>query len=151
MKTTDKNLAEKTSEEVSVKEKLVGSMNSLLRKFADYLKIQSEKLSLSQKKLALALFGLLIGGVCLTLTIRPFYYSSANEINLPEGMTTEARVIPPAEREAMFSEEDYLMLMKFKSTLDSLYKKDRPVYDELLRGREGLLDTINFLIGLYKE
>lgn len=151
MKTTDKHSEKITSEEVSVKEKLVGSMNSMLRKFADYLKTQSEKLSLSQKKLALAIFGLLMGGICLTLTIRPFYYSSASEINLPEGMTTKALVIPPAEREAMFSEEDFLMLMKFKSTLDSLYKTDRPVYDDLLRGREGLLDSINFLIDLYKN
>lgn len=151
MKTTDKRLEKKTSEQVSAKEKLVGSMNSLLRKLADYLRVQSEKLSSSQKKLVLAIFGLFIGGVYLTLTIRPFYYSSAKEFNLPEGMTTKALVMPPTEREAIFSEEDYLMLMKFKSTLDSLYKKDRPVYDELLRGREGLLDTINFLIGLYKE
>jgi hypothetical protein len=150
MKTTDKHSEKKTSEE-SVKEKLVGSINLLLRKLADYLRTQSEKLSSSQKKLALALFGLLMGGICLTLTIRPFYYSSTNEFSLPKGMTTVARVIPPAEREAMFSEEDYLMLMKFKSTLDSLYKTDRPVYDDLLRGREGLLDSINFLMEFYKD
>jgi|APTNR8051073442_1049403.scaffolds.fasta_scaffold04610_3 hypothetical protein len=150
MKTTDKH-SENNSSEESVKEKLVGSINLLLRKLADYLRRQSEKLSSSQKKLALALFGLLMGGICLTLTIRPFYYSSASEFNLPEGMTTKARVIPPAEREAMFSEEDFLMLMKFKSTLDSLYKTDRPVYNELLRGREGLLDSINFLIDFYKD
>lgn len=151
MKTTDKHSEKGTSEEASVKEKLVGSINVLLRKLADYLRTQSEKLSSSQKKLALALFGLLMSGICLTLTIRPFYYSSASEFNLPEGMTTKAQVIPPAEREAMFSEEDYLMLMKFKSTLDSLYKTDRPVYDDLLRGREGLLDSINYLIDFYKD
>lgn len=151
MKTTDKHSEKGTSEEASVKEKLVGSINVLLRKLSDYLRTQSEKLSSSQKKLALALFGLLMGGICLTLTIRPFYYSSASEFNLPEGMTTKAQVIPPAEREAMFSEEDYLMLMKFKSALDSLYKADRPVYDELLRGREGLLDSINYLIDFYKD
>lgn len=151
MKTTDKHSEKITSEEVSLKEKLVGSMNSVLRKFTDYLRTQSEKLSLSQKKLALVIFGLLMGGICLTLTIRPFYYSSESEFNLPEGMTTKALVIPPAEREAMFSEEDFLMLMKFKSTLDSLYKTDRPVYDDLLRGREGLLDSINFLIDFYKD
>lgn len=150
MKTTDKHSKKKTSEE-SVKEKLVASINVLLRKLADYLRMQSEKLSSSQKKLALALFGLLMGGICLTLTIRPFYYSSTNEFSLPEGMTTAARVIPPAEREAMFSEEDFLMLMKFKSTLDSLYKTNRPVYDDLLRGREGLLDSINFLMEFYKD
>lgn len=150
MKTTDKHSEKKTSEE-SVKEKLVASINVLLRKLADYLRMQSEKLSSSQKKLALALFGLLMGGTCLTLTIRPFYYSSTNEFSLPEGMTTAARVIPPAEREAMFSEEDFLMLMKFKSTLDSLYKTNRPVYDDLLRGREGLLDSINFLMEFYKD
>lgn len=151
MKTTDKHSEKKTSEEASVKEKLVGSINVLLRKLADYLRTQSEKLSSSQKKLALALFGLLMGGICLALTIRPFYYSSASEFNLPDGITTKALVIPPAERESMFSEEDYLMLMKFKSTLDSLYKTDRPVYDDLLRGRKGLLDSINYLIDFYKD
>ncbi len=150
MKTPDRH-SQKTSEEIPAKEKMVGMLNSFLRKFSDYLKTQSEKLSSSQKKLALALFGLLMGGICLALTIRPFYSSPVSEFNLPEGMTTKAFVIPPAEREAMFSEEDYLMLMKFKSTLDSLYKTDRPVYDGLLRGREGLVDSIDFLIGLYKQ
>ncbi|MEO7988609.1 MAG: hypothetical protein ABI663_03650 [Chryseolinea sp.] len=151
MKTSERRSDKKTTEEISTREKVASKINSLLRKLADYLKAQSEKLSSSQKKLALALFGLLMGGICLTLTIRPFYSSPASEFNLPEGMTSKALVIPPAEREAMFSEEDYLMLMKFKSTLDSLYKTDRPIYDELLRGREGLLDSINFLISIYKE
>lgn len=150
MKTSEKHTEKKTPEEISSKEKLAATLNTYLRKLADYPRRQSERLSSTQKKLALALFGLLMGGICLTLTIRPFYNSSASGFNLPEGVTTKAFIIPPGEGEAMFSEVDYLMLMKFKSTLDSLYKADRPTYDALLVGREGLLDSINFLISIYK-
>lgn len=150
MKTSEKHLEKETPEETSYRHKLKTIVNSYLRKLADYLRRQSEKLSSPQKKLALALFGLLMGGICLTLTIRPFYNPSTSGFNFPEGMKAKAFIVPPAEREVMFSEEDYLMLMKFKSTLDSLYKADRPTYDALLIGREGLLDSINFLIGIYK-
>jgi hypothetical protein len=120
------------------------------RQLANFLGRQSQKLSLRQQKLMLLLLGVLMGGVSLTLIIRPFQDSSAHTFNIPEGMNAKAFIIPPRERDAMISEEDYLMLLKFKATLDSLYKTDRPVYDELLRQHAGLLDSINLLISIYQ-
>ena len=65
-------------------------------------------------------------------------------------MKTTITIVPPETHEPVIAQEDLTMLMQFKSTLDSLYKFDRPTYEELLRGREGLLDSIDFLIWLYK-
>lgn len=91
-----------------------------------------------------------MGCISLGLIFRPFLNSKAGSFTIPEGMKTTITIVPPYSREPVISQEDLQMLMEFKSTLDSLYQFDRPTYEELLRGREGLLDSINFLIGLYK-
>ena len=116
-----------------------------------FLSRQSEKLSSQQKKLSLLFFGILMGGISLGLIFRPFLNSESGSFTIPEGMKTTITIVPPETREPVIAQEDLTMLMQFKSTLDSLYKFDRPTYEELLRGREGLLDSIDFLIGLYKQ
>jgi hypothetical protein len=148
---TKDNKDDSLNREQTIKGRFAERIEIRKRQLANFLGRQSQKLSLRQQKLMLLLLGVLMGGVSLTLIIHPFQDSSAHTFNIPEGMNAKAFIIPPRERDATISEEDYLMLLKFKATLDSLYKTDRPVYDELLRGHEGLLDSINFLISIYQQ
>ena len=130
-----------------IKGRFAERIDILKHQLANFLGRQSQKFSLRQQKRILLLAGVLMGGASLVLIIRPFQDSATPAFNIPEGM---AFIIPPRERDAVIAEEDYLMLLKFKSTLDSLYKTNRPVYDELLQGHAGLLDSINFLISIYQ-
>lgn len=138
------------AEKEAAKQKLPEKIDQLKRYLATFLSRQSEKLSLQQKKLSLLFFGILMGGISLGLIFRPFLNSDSGSFTIPEGMTTTITIVPPDTREPVIAQEDLMMLMEFKTTLDSLYKFDRSTYEELLLGREGLLDSIDFLIGLYK-
>lgn len=125
-------------------------MESGKQQLAKFLNRHSEKLSTGQKKLALLFMGILMGCISFMFILKPFQDSAAHTFRLPEGMVSNGLIIPPGEHDAMFTEEDYRLLLKFKSMLDSLYKVDRATYDQVLQGREGLLDSIDFLISIYK-
>ncbi|HPM29960.1 MAG TPA: hypothetical protein PLJ60_06465 [Chryseolinea sp.] len=149
--TSNDNSKTSSAEKDSTKQKLSEKIDRLKRYLATFLSRQSEKLSSQQKKLSLLFFGILMGGISLRLIFRPFLNSESGSFTIPEGMKTTITIVPPETHEPVIAQEDLTMLMQFKSTLDSLYKFDRPTYEELLRGREGLLDSIDFLIGLYKQ
>lgn len=122
----------------------------LKQQVANFLNRHTERLSTRHKKWALLFMGILMGGASLTFILKPFQDSSSQAFRLPEEMENRARIIPPGKHDTMFSEEDYLMLLKFKAMVDSLYKADRSTYDEVLKGHEGLLDTIDFLLSIYQ-
>lgn len=145
------NDSSKTADKEATKQKLPERIDQFKRYLADFLGRQSEKLSLLQKKRALLLFGILMGGISLGLIFRPFISSNSGSFTIPDGMKTTITIVPPDTREPVIAKGDFQMLMEFKSTLDSLHKFDRPTYEELLRGREGLLDSVDLLIGLYKQ
>ncbi len=149
--TTNDKLKTSLAEKEATKQKLPEKIDQLKRYLASFLGRQSEKLSSQQKKLSLLFFGILMGGISLGLIFRPFINSESGSFTIPEGMKTTITIVPPETHEPIIVQEDLQMLLEFKSTLDSLYKFDRPTYEELLRGREGLLDSIDFLIGLYKQ
>ncbi len=148
--TTNDNPKTTPADKEETKPKLSEKIDRLKRYIAAFLGKQSEKLSSQQKKLSLLFFGILMGCISLELIVRPFLSSDSGSFTIPEGMKTTITIVPPDTREPVISLEDLQMLIEFKSTLDSLYKFDRPTYEELLRGREGLLDSIDFLTGLYK-
>jgi hypothetical protein len=151
MKPFTDNKDDNQSGDQTIKGRFAERVDILKHQLANFLGRQSQKLSLHQQKRILLLAGVLMGGISLALIIRPFQDSTTPAFNIPEGMNAKAFIIQPRERDAMIAEEDYLMLLKFKSTLDSLYKTNRPVYDEVLQGHAGLLDSINFLISIYSN
>ncbi len=148
---TKNNKDDSQSGDQRIKGRFAERIDILKHQLANFLGRQSQKLSLRQQKRILLLAGILMGGISLALIIRPFQDSATHSFNIPKGMNAKAFIIPPRERNAMIAEEEYLMLLKFKSTLDSLHKTNRPVYDEVLQGHAGLLDSINFLISIYSN
>ncbi len=150
MKTLTRDKKKDTAkDEPSIKNKLSAFIDIHKRQIANFLGRQSEKLSSKQKKLTLLCLGIMMGMICLTLIVRPFQYPSLDTFNISKGIEAAA-IIPPDTSEPIISHEDFRMLFRFRLTLDSLYRVDRTTYDEVLRGHEGLLDSINFLISIYK-
>lgn len=131
-------------------EKLSGAIENKKRQLAEFLGRKSEKLSPQGKKLSLLFFGVVMGGICLALIVKPFQDSPANAYGFSKELSAPLLTVPRQQADSAFSREDYKMLLGFKQTIDSLKQYDPTTYNELLKGREGLLDSINFLIGIYK-
>jgi hypothetical protein len=118
------------------------------RKFAHFLNRRSERLSTRGKKTALICFGVIVTLVSVSLIIEPFRNKMVNASTfLPAQI--EAPSIPKPSSDVVFSEEDYLLLTGFKKMLDSLKRYDPQVYHEVLKGHDGLMDSVNFLLDLY--
>jgi hypothetical protein len=118
------------------------------RKLADFLNRQSERLSVNGKKTALICFGVIVTLVSVMMIIEPFRNKMTHAATFFPAQI-EAPSVPKPFSDDVFSEEDYLLLTGFKKMLDSLKRHDPQVYHEVLKGRDGLLDSVNFLIDLY--
>lgn len=134
---------------LSAGRRLSKSLDKWQRQLADFLSRQSEKLSPKGKKLLLLLFGILMGGISIWLIVKPFQDSRPETFLIPQAIQVPEIQRPESHSYPLISKEDYQVLHGLKQTLDSLKVNDRPTYDELLNGRQGLLDSINFLLNLY--
>lgn len=130
--------------------KLTEKIEAGKRRLADYLNKASERLSKKTRKQLFASIGIIMACICLVIIIEPFRNSKSN----PDAIINQAKfpsvIISPNESEPLFSKEDYDMLVDFKTTMDSLKRYDPASYQEILNGREGLMDSITFLINLYQ-
>lgn len=150
MKSIKEKLKENTDQKrPTVWEQLSQTIDNHQRQLAAYIGRQSEKLSRQTKTFLLLAFAIVIGGISLTLVIRSFQDSPAKTLIIPLGIKTPALVKPHQYAGPLLSGDEYKILIDFKQTLDSLKTYDRATYDELLKGREGLLDSINFLISIH--
>lgn len=131
-------------------ERLSVKIDKKKRQLAEFLGRHSEKLTLQGKKLSLLLFGIVMGGTSLVLIVKPFRDSAANPYSFSKEIGKPLFIVPPHQVDTMLSHEEYEMLLGFKQTIDSLKRYDPATYDRFLKGHEGLLDSINFLISIYK-
>ncbi|PZR20455.1 MAG: hypothetical protein DI539_10740 [Flavobacterium psychrophilum] len=129
--------------------KLSEKIETYKRQLADNLNRASERFTLQSKKRFLALLGIILGGICLSMMIEPFRKPFNNMNMIPAAQRAPVVIVPPGNGESLLSPQDYKTLLEFKQTMDSLKINDRISYDEILQGREGLLDSINFLISIY--
>ncbi|MGC3947993.1 MAG: hypothetical protein QM762_26370 [Chryseolinea sp.] len=131
--------------------------DGLIRRMANYARQRIARTldttfgALSQKRQKTLLICL---GVAVTLPsgnliVRPFLKSASalsgilpTPIQLPQ--------IHDLPQEA-FSEADYLTLIGFKRTLDSLSKYDPQGYRRMTQGHEGLLDSIDYLVDIFRQ
>jgi hypothetical protein len=127
--------------------KLSEKIENYKRQLADNLTRTSERFSLQSKKRLLAVLGIIMGCICLAMMIEPFRKPFNNMDMIPAAQHDPVVIVPPEN--PLLSPQDYKMLLEFKQTMDSLKVNDRISYDEILQGREGLLDSINFLISIY--
>lgn len=120
------------------------------RKLADWLGTQSERLSPQRKKVSLLLFGMLMGGISLMLIINSFKGTSGNASVFPTA--NESPMLSPGVRfDPVLTPEEYKKLTLFRKMMDSLKQspQGRMLYNEILQGRTGLLDSIDLLLSIY--
>lgn len=120
------------------------------RRLADYLNKASERLSMKTKRRLFASIGIITGCICLLMIVEPLRNPKNDSAPILNQAKFPAVIVPPDDSDPLFSEKDYNMLVDFKTTMDSLKVYDRTAYQEILNGREGLMDSITFLINLYR-
>jgi hypothetical protein len=134
----------------SLKDRINDKINSKKKKIADFLSAKSERLSVSRKKLLLVTFGIVMGGTSLYLLTTPFH-ATTKVISIAPSPSETPQVIIPDRPENLISHGDYELLVGFRQTLDSLRLYDPFTYQLLLRERQGLIDSLDFLIRLYHD
>lgn len=133
------------------KKRKLSGLEKRKRQLAGYLTRQSEKLSPGRKKLLLLVFGILMGSASLVLVTEPFRNVKADSPFAPAEPTWVPLSIYPQDSSAsLVPDEEYEMLTGFLHVLDSLKQHDPETYRDVLRGREGLIDSVRLLIPLYE-
>lgn len=153
MKLFKKNRKEDSPEErksAGILEILHTEFIKVQRRLARWLGKQSERLSPQGKKVSLLLFGLLMGGISLVLIINSFKGTSVNASVFPQVM--ESPILSPGvQSDPVLTPEEYEKLIHFRKMIDSLKQspQGRMLYNDILHGRTGLLDSIDFLLSIY--
>jgi hypothetical protein len=129
--------------------KLFEKIEKVKHQMADYLNGMNERFSLQTKKRIFITLGILMGCICFAMIIQPFRNPTANQVVL-QNANGPVVIVPPAQEEPLISPVEFSMLEDFKQMMDSLNIYDPKSYKEILNGREGLMDSIKFLIKLYQ-
>jgi hypothetical protein len=118
------------------------------RQIANYLNELNEKFSQPTRKKIFVIVGIIMGCICLAMIIEPFRNPIGDrDVILRDGNVPV--VIAPPDAEPLISSEEFSMLTDFKKMIDSLRVYDHKSFREILSGRDGLMDSIDFLIKLY--
>jgi hypothetical protein len=140
-----KQREEKQRAPIGVLVAVASYIEQLKRKLADFLGRQSEKLTVPQRKVMLLLFGLTIGSICVGLVIRPFAGDQQERFTIPTSVEAPKLIQP----DAAIGKTDYQSLVWFKRVMDSLKHspKGRAQYEQIMKERPGLLDSVHFILG----
>ena len=143
-----------TEENKTVKpeKSIPGYREKITRQLAFYLRRRSQTFSIRAQKLMLITFGAMAGSICIaiivtaisppTRTLTP--RSNPQQLVLP-------RIQAPASSPTV--DEDIHHLKNFKHAMDSLRLTPggQTKYDCLFYHRQGLLDSLNYILWLYQQ
>jgi hypothetical protein len=135
MKGTEKKEVKDDSMKDLVSERLRNTKKSI----AHYLNEQVNKLSASHKRIALILFGLLMGLICIAQIVQ-----SVNEDRRETTFSIDQITIPNDIHREGERKEELQELLRINQLLDSL--KETTVYDSLMIARPGFVDSVHLLI-----
>ena len=138
-----KQKEEKQKTPISILVMIAGYIEQLKRKLADFLGRQSERLTVSQRKVVLVLFGLSVGSICAGLVVRPFAEDQQERFMIPTSVEAPKLVQPETA-----GQTDYQSLIWFKRVMDSLKHspEGRAQYERIMNERPGLLDSVDFIL-----
>lgn len=123
--------------------KINDKLESAKRRLADKLGTLSERFSTKTKKWAVILTGLACATICIATIAIPFIKTKKTPLYGNEAMPV---VIRPQEPSSLLSVEEYQLLQGFIHTMDSLKYIDKEAYQKAITGREGMIDSILFLL-----
>ena len=137
-KPNDKDMKDNGSERI----------DKVKRTLATYLNERVNKLSASQRKITLIIFGLLMGAICLAQVIQSLRAERSNttisidKITMPRDIHKES-----GEMLHQMETENLNRVLRLKHLLDSLSNSEGSnVFDSLIHMRPGLMDSVNLFI-----
>jgi hypothetical protein len=130
--------------------KLYEKIENRKRQLANYLNSFNENFSLQTRKRIFATVGILMGCICLAMMIEPFRNPTSDRSVIQHNTGIPVVIVPPNKEEPLISDEEFSLLDNFKQMMDSLNIYDNKSYKEIFDGREGLMDSIDFLMRIYR-
>jgi hypothetical protein len=119
------------------------------RLFANFLQRKSEKLTTAQKKTGIILFMIFGIVLCSYVTYTGFRGDGHTKLKVPGGRVSSGTVLRMGESIESLKERSVVQnLIRFKHYMDSLKNtpEGRLIYDSLIAGRPGLMDSLNYII-----
>jgi hypothetical protein len=132
-------------EKPEILEKLSDVLERYKVRVARRLTEWSEFFSVATKKIGLVGFAIAVSAMCLSLMLSPFSEPVLRKVIVKPVEKHRAIVFPPGGASAI-SQEDFDKMISFKHILDSLIIHDPATYQILIRGRQSLVDSIDYLI-----
>ena len=126
-------------------------LEKLKRNAADYMCIQSERLSTHQKRLVFVMACCIACGGCAAMIVHAVQGDSKMSsiipvrINVPPVLHSQIQAAP------IVTDAQYKRLLKFKNSCDSLQRSEGGMilYEDMIRSRPGLMDSVDFLISIH--
>lgn len=142
-----KSTTQQTNQAATTRKRIAMFVQKLQRRCANFLSMHYEGLSEKAKKVSLVTFGIIMSGVSLYFMIGP----KQQFRTLAEAAAKLPVVIPGQPRESLITIQEYKQLISFRRSLDSLRQVNPMMYSRVMHDRKGLLDSLDFLIGLYRK
>lgn len=134
----------------SLHERLASQTKEQKQRLAGFLSRQAERIPNNAKKSILLVFGACMCALCLFMIATPFR-TGKPLLNLAPKPSENFNVLLPQYPENSISHGDYALLVSFRKTLDSLRLHDPAVFQTILKERQGLVDSLDFLIRIYRD
>lgn len=123
--------------------KALEKSEALLKALTERVNRQLSHLPPKIQKRSFIAAGCVVASLCLFMVVSPFTTKDNDTQIVPRGESSTV-VVPPID--PLLSTSDLMMLQDFKQVMDSLKIYDKKTFREILQGREGLLDTVEFLL-----
>lgn len=123
--------------------KALEKSEALLKVLMERLNRQLSQLPPKVQKRSFITAGCVVASLCLFMVVSPFTTKDNDTQIVPRGESSTV-IVPPID--PLLSTSDLMMLQDFKQVMDSLKIYDKKTFREILQGREGLLDTVEFLL-----
>lgn len=124
--------------------KATEKMEASIKASAERLSRSLNQMPVRAQRRWLLVTGCVMAALCLFMVITPFTKKGTTVWIVPEGRIS-TQVVPPAE-DPLLTPADLMMLRDFKQVMDSLKTYDLSTYNEILQGRQGLLDSVELLL-----
>lgn len=137
---------------VSPEKSIPRYLEKITRQLASYLHRHSQTFSIRAQKLMLITFGAMAGSICFAIIVTSV--STPTRTITPRG--DHQQLVLPRIQEPTSSQnidEDIHHLKNFKHAMDSLRLTPggQTKYDCLFYHRQGLLDSLNYILWLYQQ
>lgn len=129
--------------------KLFEKFSKTTRNLSHQIYTHYRQLSIQTQRQLLMAAGVLLVCISITTWIEPFPNSIASELT-PSAYTLPP-ITTPGVDDPMLTETEYAMLTDFIQMMDSVRLHDPETYELIAKDYTGLVDSVKFVISIYKQ